>query len=78
MIHNILCLEVRGPNSFHKSLGDQLMNRLSRVVVIVPHAACPITVLARRISCPICCGVINDRPKRRRGIEDGAGDTTIR
>lgn len=56
--------------SGHKSLGDQLVNSLTRVVVVVPHSRCPVRVRG----CDVAVkaeggGVVKDLPEVGGGVE---------
>lgn len=64
--------------SGHKSLGDQLVNSLTRVVVIVPHSRCPVRVRG----CDVAVkaergGVVKDLPEVGSGVEGLSSDAGV-
>lgn len=62
----------------HESLGDQLVNGLTRVVVVIPHCRCPVRVRGCDVAVKAKRGwVIEDLPEVGTGVESLSSDTSV-
>lgn len=68
--------EVR--QSGHKSLGDQLVDSLARVVVVIPNSRCPVRVRSGDVAVKAeRGGVVKDLPEVGGGVEGLSSDAGI-